>query len=141
MKLKTLVYSSLLAVIAVLPMAVARAQSVFGQSGTSQQGQGTLGDILILFSNVLNTLVPILISLAVVWFIVSVLFYIFSSDDENKKKAKNNMIWGIIGIFVIVSVWGLVTLLTNTLDLQNTTQQGPDLICPPPTQNVGGICQ
>jgi hypothetical protein len=34
-----------------------------------------------------------------------------SSDEAGKEKAKSKMIWGIIAIAVIVSVWGLVGIL------------------------------
>ena len=61
----------------------------------------------------LDQLVVFLIALAVVWFIWNVIRYTMSEDSEKKDAAKSQMIWGIIAIAVIVSIWGLVSLLQN----------------------------
>jgi uncharacterized membrane-anchored protein len=62
---------------------------------------------------VLNGLVILLVSLAVVWFMWNVIKYSMSSEDDGKTKAKEQMIHGIIAIAVIVSVWGIVYLLQS----------------------------
>ncbi|MCK5021815.1 MAG: hypothetical protein KAR54_01020 [Candidatus Pacebacteria bacterium] len=36
------------------------------------------------------------------------------SSGSDKEDAKQQMIWGIVILFVMVSVWGLVDLLTKT---------------------------
>jgi succinate dehydrogenase/fumarate reductase cytochrome b subunit len=59
----------------------------------------------------LDQLVVLLIALAVVWFIWNVIKYTMSDDEEKKGQAKGQMIWGIIAIAVIVSIWGLVAIL------------------------------
>ena len=71
--------------------------------------------------------VPILVALAVVFFLYSVFsfFVMTGEDEEKKKKAKSNMIWGIVAIFVMVSVWGLVGILQSTFNTQtNSGLQG-----------------
>lgn len=75
----------------------------------------TLGSILADIRGLLDTLVPILIVLALVYFIWGVIKYITSTgDEEGQSQARNIMIWGIIALFVIVSVWGLVAVLQST---------------------------
>ena len=71
----------------------------------------------------LDQLVVFLIALAVVWFIWNVIRYTMSSDEEKKGQAKSQMIWGIIAIAVIVSVWGLVAILQSVFGV-NTTGAG-----------------
>jgi nicotinamide riboside transporter PnuC len=71
----------------------------------------------------LDQLVVFLIALAVVWFIWNVIKYAMSNEEDGKEKAKNQMIWGIIAIAVIVSVWGLVAILQNIFGV-NTTGAG-----------------
>jgi len=72
----------------------------------------------------LDQLVVFLIALAVVWFIFNVIRYTMTADDEDKKaSARSQMIWGIIAIAVIVSVWGLVAILQNIFGV-NTTGAG-----------------
>ena len=71
----------------------------------------------------LDQLVVLLIALAVVWFIWNVIKYTMSSDEDGKEKAKSQMIWGIVAIAVIVSVWGLVAILQSIFGV-NTTGAG-----------------
>jgi uncharacterized membrane protein YidH (DUF202 family) len=62
-------------------------------------------------SVLLRNIIIFLFGLAVVWFIWNVIRYSMSDSDEGREKAKSQMIWGIIAIAVIVSVWGIVALL------------------------------
>ena len=66
----------------------------------------------------LDSVVPLLITLAIVVFIYGVIRYIANANDSAKREeGRNFMIWGIIGIFVIVSIWGLVELLAGTFGI------------------------
>ena len=70
--------------------------------------------ILTTINQILNTIIPILITLAVVYFIWGVISYITTSDEEARKKARAKIINGLIGLFVIVAFWGIIRLITNT---------------------------
>ena len=72
----------------------------------------------------LKNILVFLIALAVVWFIWNVIRYTMSDDEEKKGKAKDQMIWGIIAIAVIVSVWGIVGLLQGMFGLSGTSGAG-----------------
>lgn len=72
---------------------------------------------------VLDRLVVFLIALAVVWFIWNVIRYTMSSDEEKRGEAKNQMVWGIVAIAVIISIWGLVAILQNIFGV-NTAGAG-----------------
>ncbi len=72
--------------------------------------------------DILRPLVPFLISLAVIIFIYGVLLLVLSQGGEKKEDGKKFMFWGIIGIFVMVSIWGLVAIMSSTFRLDNTTQ-------------------
>ena len=73
----------------------------------------TLGDMLIVVGDIISAAVPIAISLAVLFFIISLLMYILREGEE-KAKAKTQMIWGIVILFAIVAMWGLVGVLSDT---------------------------
>ena len=73
-----------------------------------------------LITGLIRPLVPLLIGLAVVVFIYGVLKTMLSEGGEKKEEGKQFMFWGIIGIFVMVSVWGLVSILQGTFDLNNS---------------------
>jgi len=69
-----------------------------------------------------NILVPVLFAVAFIVFLYGVFetFIIGARNDTAKEKGKGLMLWGLIGFFVMVSVWGLVNILTGTITLTNT---------------------
>lgn len=60
---------------------------------------------------------PLLIVLAVVYFVWGVIQYTVSQDEEAKKGARGKIIQGIIGLFVIIAFWGIVFLISNTFSV------------------------
>lgn len=69
---------------------------------------------------VIQPLVGLLIGLALLYFLVGIINYIRHLDDETKRtEGRMMMIWGIIALFVMVSVWGLVGILTDTFQFDN----------------------
>jgi hypothetical protein len=73
-------------------------------------------DVFNYMSCILNlSVVPLIFSLALVYFIYGVMQYVLNDADESKKaKGKQFMVWGIVALTVMVTVWGLVNLLGNT---------------------------
>ena len=74
----------------------------------------------VFINGLIRPLVPLLIGLAVVVFVYGVLLLMLSEGGEKKEDGKKYMFWGIIGIFVMVSVWGLVSVLRSTFGLETT---------------------
>ena len=84
-------------------------------------GSGGLWNLFFIVMDFLSQAVIILVSLAVVFFLYGILKYISRGDDEeSQKKGKNIMIYGIIGLFVMISFWGIVNILINTFELDTT---------------------
>ncbi len=65
----------------------------------------------------LNAVVPVLVALGVVYFVWGVVQYVIAGGEEAKKQGKNRVIYGIIGLVVIVGVWGLVGVVINTFGI------------------------
>ena len=81
--------------------------------------------LLAILQNVIDAVIPFLVGLAVMLIIYGILSFISKAADEEKRtEAKNFIIWGIIGIFVMVSIWGLVNILVGTFGFgaSNTPQ-------------------
>ena len=79
-----------------------------------------VNDVFVLAESILGKLAPMLIAVAVVVLLVAILGYIKAGSDEDKKKTyKDLMIYGIISLFVMVSIWGLVAILSGTFNLDN----------------------
>lgn len=71
--------------------------------------------------------VPLLVALAVLLFIWGLIKFIFAADsDEARQEGKKIMVWGVIALFVIVSVWGIVALLNQVTGVEQG--QGYDRI-------------
>lgn len=75
----------------------------------------------------IQALIPIVIGLAVLVFLWGVLIYVLKSDDAGKAQGRTFMLWGIIALFVMVSVWGLVNILRETLQLNPATPPAPGI--------------
>ncbi len=84
----------------------------FAQTGAAE--------IISKLSNILNLIIPLIIGLAVVYFLWGLISYVMAGEGDDKAKARGVMIYGIVTIFVMVSVWGLVNLLVGTFNLDNT---------------------
>jgi hypothetical protein len=83
-----------------------------------------------LIGGILKPLVPFLVGLAVVVFLYGVIILMFSEGGEKKEEGKQYMMWGIVGIFVMVSVWGIVAILTNTFNLDTSQTHSIQMTAP-----------
>lgn len=77
-----------------------------------------LDDLLRQVKGTLDIVIPLAITIALIYFIWGVIQYVIASDEENKAKARQQMIWGIIGLFVIVAVWGIINFISSYLDIE-----------------------
>lgn len=90
-------------------LAVAAPSVAFAQPLTN------IDDVTFKFTNIGNTVIQILIAFAVIYIIYSVIIFLINGDNEDKRKAaRGSILWGIVGLFVILSIWGLVRILTNS---------------------------
>ena len=74
-----------------------------------------------------NIAVPIVFALAFIIFIFGIFQYFIQGghDEEKREAGKSLMLWGLIGFFVMVSVWGLVHILIGTFNLNPTVPTYP----------------
>ncbi len=82
-------------------------------------------------SHILNLLIPVLITFAVVYFIWGVIQYTVSTDEEAKKGARGKIIQGLIGLFVIIAFWGIIRVVSNTFGIGNVQLQRSEIPCIP----------
>lgn len=65
---------------------------------------------------ILGQLVAIIIALALVFFLWGVAKFILNAGDPAERaKGKQVMVWGIIALFVMVSVWGIVNFMQDAI--------------------------
>ena len=74
-------------------------------------------------SFVVNPIILLLFSLGLLFFIYGLVQFMFNlaQGGENRSEGKSHMLWGIIGMFIMSSVFGIIRLLDSTflLDIKN----------------------
>ncbi len=69
-------------------------------------------DLISAFGSLVNLLLPLSVAVALLFFFWSLAIFIKESDDVKKKQeGKNKMVWGIVVLFVMVSIWGIVRFI------------------------------
>ncbi len=76
-----------------------------------------------------NLVTYFLVALAVIFIIWNVVFFLIkgSSDETARKNAIKAIISGIVGLFIILSIWGLVNILIGTFRTTPTNTQIPQV--------------
>lgn len=73
-----------------------------------------------------NVIVPVLFAVAFIVFLWGAFktFILGATNDTAKEQGKSLMLYGLIGFFVMVSVWGLVNILTGSVNLDTSGPSG-----------------
>jgi len=81
--------------------------------------QVTADTLMTQIAGLLNAIIPLIIGLAFLYFLWGVYTYVVrSASEEDKEKSRNTIIYGVIGLFVMLAAWGLVNVLINTFELE-----------------------
>ncbi len=85
----------------------------------------SLLDILVWLKCIIGAaIVPLIFTLAFLFFLWGMVGYIRNADNEKKREESKKFIYyGIIGLTVMVAVWGIVRIVTTTFGLGNTVPQ------------------
>jgi uncharacterized membrane protein YfcA len=85
-------------------------------------------------TTILDKLVGVLLTVALLVFFWGMIRYI-RSEGSDKKQGKDIMVWGIVALFVMVSVWGLVNVLIDTFGFRSTNNRVPRIPLPSTTNS------
>lgn len=78
-------------------------------------------DVVNAIQSIITLLIPLLMGLAVVAFFWGLVKYIANASDEAAKESgKTLMIWGMVAIFVMVALWGILGWVQTQLGLTGT---------------------
>jgi len=75
-----------------------------------------------LFNKIVNNIVTpaiyLIVAIAVVYFVWGVMVFVQNADNpEKRKEGYMHMLWGIIGIFIMISAKGILGIISSTLGL------------------------
>jgi hypothetical protein len=74
----------------------------------------TLTKIIEMFIKIGTSLIPFMGAVAFLSFVYGVGRFIRASGNEKDIKAsKNFLIWGIVGMFVLATIWGIIAFLRS----------------------------
>jgi amino acid transporter len=69
-------------------------------------------------AQIINPLIILLFALAIVYFLFGVFEFIANQDnDEKKTSGKSHMLWGIIGLTIMMGVWAILGIILGTLGI------------------------
>jgi len=82
-------------------------------------------------NGVINLVFPVLVGIAVIVIIWAIFQMVLNAGDEEARKAgRTKLLWGIIGIFLMLSVWGLINILINTIYLDRSSAVDVPVVVP-----------
>jgi len=95
----------------------------FAQSGPNPSGElGPIGDLISAIGNVIQAAIPVVTALALIGFFWGMAQYVFQSgDEEAQEKGKNKMIAGVVALFMIAAIGGIVELLLRAFGVEGGT--------------------
>ncbi|TAK58646.1 hypothetical protein EPO14_02315 [Patescibacteria group bacterium] len=88
----------------------------------------TIQDVLRNLNLPLQLATTLVVMLALLLFFWGLAMYVFgSSNDEKRKKGIPMMIWGIVALFVMLSIFGIINMLQATFGVGSGTLQIPTI--------------
>ncbi len=88
---------------------IANAQS----TGVPEPAKRLIENIL---KEILNPVITLMIGLAILYFLWGVFQFIRNAESSpERKKGGMNMLWGALGLFIMVTAYGILNLILGTL--------------------------
>ena len=73
---------------------------------------------------IINPLIILLFGLAVVYFLYGIFEFISNQENEEKKTTgKNHMIWGIVGIVIMMGVFTILNIIMATFNIEGISPE------------------
>ena len=119
-KINSFKFASLFAYISVFVPFVAFAQATGGSTAFCDlAAKPKLQDLLGYVTCIIyKSVIPLFFAIGLAAFVYGVVQYVINDGEESKKaKGRQFMIWGLIGLTVMFSIWGLVSILSSTFNL------------------------
>jgi uncharacterized membrane protein YidH (DUF202 family) len=63
---------------------------------------------------ILQPIATLLMAVAVAYFLFGVMKFVQNQDNEDAQtEGKKHMLWGVVGLFIMVSVWGILNFINS----------------------------
>jgi hypothetical protein len=68
-------------------------------------------------TNIVNPIIGLMFALAVVYFLWGVFQLVTKNDDTTRaEEGRMHILWGLVGMFIMFSVFGIMNLICNTIN-------------------------
>lgn len=66
--------------------------------------------------NILEPIITLLFAFGIAYFLFGVMKFVLNQDNETEQEeGKKHMLWGIVGIAVMVSAWGILHFVDSAV--------------------------
>lgn len=80
-----------------------------------------------IYDVIMKPIVWLLFAVAFLYFVYGIFQFIKNVDDQGERETgKNNMLYGIIGMVIMVSVFGIINIIAGTIGVEEPTPGGID---------------
>jgi hypothetical protein len=83
--------------------------------------------ILDTLRSLVDRLIPFFIAAGLAYFIFGIVKYVIAGDSDDKEKARHVIVQGLIGLFIMLSVWGIIGVFQRTFQVGNTEINGSNI--------------
>ena len=81
---------------------------------------------------IINPLILFLFALALAYFLYGVFEFIMNGEnDEKKTTGKSHMLWGIIGLTIMMGVWAVLNMIISTFNIKGIEPEKGTVNLPP----------
>ena len=108
------------------------ATSISSAFAQTTQGGSQLLNLLGLAHRLVSDAVPFLIGVTMVVFFYGLITFIVKGKEggETLEKSKQYMMYSLLAIFVMVSIWGIVAFLQNLIGIDPNATVKPPIVPP-----------
>ncbi len=111
--------------------ALAAISSVSAQANTVNQTGANVTNLLNIFGGLVSASIGILVTLALAVFFWGLVKYLFNlGGEKGHEQGKHLMIYGIVALFVMVSVWGLIQFVQSFFGISGAQGGSVDALVP-----------
>src|SRR3989344_2641849 len=81
---------------------------------------------------IINPLIILLFALALAYFLYGMLEFIMNGANEEKRTSgKSHMLWGVVGLTIMIGVWTILGILLATLGIPKVAKRMPRIVQTP----------
>ncbi len=76
-----------------------------------------LHDLLTSIGTIMNDLIPLIFGLCLIYFFWGLSQFILHAGGKDHEAGKSKMLWGIIALFVFISIFGILRFIGNVIGI------------------------